>query len=125
MTAEKCTVGSLLICSHQIISGRQNNKNQMGGVCGRYGGADKCIQGLVDEPGGKRPYIRPRCRWEDNIKIGLKDSVGRETTDRFSSQQGQAGTSCELGSLEAEKLRFQATGRQHRWCIIPQAVNTV
>ena len=26
------------------------------------------------------------------------------------------------GSLEAEELRFQATGRQHRGCIIPQAV---
>ena len=25
-------------------------------------------------------------------------------------------------SLEAEELRFQATGRQHRGCIIPQAV---
>ena len=26
------------------------------------------------------------------------------------------------GSLEVEFFRFQATGRQHRWCIIPQAV---
>ena len=26
------------------------------------------------------------------------------------------------GSLEAEELRIQATGRQHRGCIIPQAV---
>jgi hypothetical protein len=26
------------------------------------------------------------------------------------------------GSLEAEELRFQATGRQQRGCIIPQAV---
>ena len=26
------------------------------------------------------------------------------------------------GSLEAEFLRFQASGRQHRGCIIPQAV---
>jgi len=26
------------------------------------------------------------------------------------------------GSLEAEKLHFQATGRQRRGCIIPQAV---
>ena len=25
-------------------------------------------------------------------------------------------------SLEAEELRFQATGRQHRGCIVPQAV---
>ena len=27
-----------------------------------------------------------------------------------------------VGSLEVEELRFQATGRQHRRCIIPQAV---
>jgi len=26
------------------------------------------------------------------------------------------------GSLEAEELRFQAADRQHRGCIIPQAV---
>jgi len=28
----------------------------------------------------------------------------------------------QAGSLEAEELRFQATGQQHRGCIIPQAV---
>jgi len=25
-------------------------------------------------------------------------------------------------SLEVEKIRLQATGRRHRWCIIPRAV---
>jgi hypothetical protein len=29
------------------------------------------------------------------------------------------------GNLEAEGFRVQATGRQHRGCIIPQGVNTV
>ena len=29
------------------------------------------------------------------------------------------------GNLDAEFLRIQVTGRQHRGCIIPQAVNTV
>jgi hypothetical protein len=28
---------------------------------------------LVGKPKGKRPLGRPRCRWEDNIKIGLRD----------------------------------------------------
>jgi len=46
----------------------------------QYGAAEKWIQGLEGEPEGKRPYARPRCRWEDNIKIDLKDSVGREMT---------------------------------------------
>jgi transposase len=26
---------------------------------------------LVGRPEGKRPLGRPRCRWEDNIKMGL------------------------------------------------------
>ena len=33
-----------------------------------------------------------------------------------------APTMLPAGSLGAEFLRFQASGRQHRWCIIPQAV---
>jgi hypothetical protein len=28
---------------------------------------------LVRRPKGKRPLGRPRCRWEDNIKIDLRD----------------------------------------------------
>jgi len=30
-----------------------------------------------------------------------------------------------IGNLDAEELRIQATGRQHRRCIIPQALNKV
>ena len=28
---------------------------------------------LVGKPEGKRPLVRPRCRWEDNIKMDLKE----------------------------------------------------
>ena len=31
---------------------------------------------LVGKPEGKRPLARPRCRWEDNIKMDLEE-VGR------------------------------------------------
>jgi hypothetical protein len=27
----------------------------------------------MGKPAGKRPLERPRCRWEDNIKISLKE----------------------------------------------------
>jgi hypothetical protein len=27
---------------------------------------------LVEKPEGKRPFERPRCRWEDNIKMDLQ-----------------------------------------------------
>jgi hypothetical protein len=29
---------------------------------------------LVGRPKGKRPLGRPRCRWEDNIKMDLRDT---------------------------------------------------
>ena len=28
---------------------------------------------LTDTPAGKRPLGRPRCRWEDNIRMDLKE----------------------------------------------------
>jgi hypothetical protein len=31
---------------------------------------------LVGKPEGKRPLGRPRCRWEDNIKMDLQEVVG-------------------------------------------------
>ena len=35
---------------------------------------------LVGKPKGKRPHGRPRCRWEDNIKMDLQE-VGCEDTE--------------------------------------------
>ena len=32
---------------------------------------------LVGKPEGKRPLGRPRCRWEDNIKMDLQEVGGR------------------------------------------------
>jgi hypothetical protein len=31
---------------------------------------------LVGKPEGKRPVGRPRCRWEDNIKMDLQEVGG-------------------------------------------------
>src|SRR5215471_10328359 len=31
---------------------------------------------LVGKPEGKRPFGRPRCRWEDNIKMDLQEVGG-------------------------------------------------
>jgi hypothetical protein len=31
---------------------------------------------LVGKPVGKRPFGRPRCRWEDNIKMDLQEVGG-------------------------------------------------
>jgi hypothetical protein len=34
---------------------------------------------LVRKPKGKRPLVRPRHRWEDNIKVDLQEIVTRFT----------------------------------------------
>jgi len=45
----------------------------MDGACSAYGGEKWSIQVLVGKPEGKRPLVRPRHRWEDNIKMDLQE----------------------------------------------------
>jgi len=45
----------------------------LGGACSAYGGEERCIQGFGGAPEGKRPLVRPRHRWEDNIKMDLQE----------------------------------------------------
>jgi len=51
-------------------------KNEMGGACGAYGEGRGMHRVLVGKPEGKRPMGRPRCRWEDNITIDLREVGG-------------------------------------------------
>jgi hypothetical protein len=37
-----------------------------------HGRNEKCIEFLIGKLKGKNPRGRPRCRWEDNIKMDLK-----------------------------------------------------
>jgi hypothetical protein len=45
----------------------------VGGACISYVGGRGVYRVLVGEPEVKRPLGRPRCRWEDNIKMDLQD----------------------------------------------------
>ena len=38
-----------------------------------HGEEERFIQGFGEDPEGKRPFGRPRRRWEDNIKVDLKE----------------------------------------------------
>jgi hypothetical protein len=38
-----------------------------------YDEEERCIQGLVGKPEGKRPLGRPRYRLEDNIKMNVQE----------------------------------------------------
>jgi hypothetical protein len=45
----------------------------VGGTCGIHGGGEGVYRVLVGRPEGKRPLGRPRYRWEDNIKMDLRE----------------------------------------------------
>jgi hypothetical protein len=42
-------------------------------VISTYGGEEMCIRGFGGKPEGKRPLGRPRRRWEDIVKMDLKE----------------------------------------------------
>jgi hypothetical protein len=48
----------------------------VGGACGTHGRGEKVYRVLVRKPEGKRPLERPRRRWEDVIKMVLRE-IGR------------------------------------------------
>jgi hypothetical protein len=43
----------------------------VGGTCDTHVGGERCLQGFVGRPDGKRPLERPKRRWDDNIKMEL------------------------------------------------------
>jgi hypothetical protein len=45
----------------------------MGGACSTNGEKRSAYRMLVGKPEGKRPLGRPRRRWEDNIKLDLRE----------------------------------------------------
>ena len=48
----------------------------MGGACGACGEGRSVHRVLVGKPEGKRPLGGPRRRWEDNIKMDLREVGG-------------------------------------------------
>jgi hypothetical protein len=48
-------------------------EDEVGWTCGTHGEGRGVYRVLVRRPQGKRPLGRPRRRWEDNIKIDLRE----------------------------------------------------
>ena len=70
-----------LYFSPNVIRIIQFRANAIGGECGTYGRQEMCIQGCSGERSeGRRPLGRRRRRWENNIKMDLKE-VGCGVTD--------------------------------------------
>ena len=45
----------------------------MGGAYSKYGDKRGAYRVLARKPEGKKPIVRRRGRWEDNIKMGLQE----------------------------------------------------
>jgi hypothetical protein len=62
-----------LYCSPTIVRVIKSRKMRWAGHVVRMG-EGKCVYGvLVGKPEGKRKLVRPRRRWEDNIKMDLQE----------------------------------------------------
>jgi hypothetical protein len=62
---------SLYSSSNVILLSNQNNET--GGHVARMGERRGAYRALVGKPEGRRPLGRPRRRWEDNIKMDLRE----------------------------------------------------
>jgi hypothetical protein len=54
-------------------AGDKIEKNEMGRACSSDGEGLGLYRVLVGKPVGKRPVGRPRCRWEDDIKMNIQE----------------------------------------------------
>jgi hypothetical protein len=50
------------------------SRNELDGTCSTHGEGRSVYKVLVARPEGKRPLVRPRHRWEDNIKMDLRET---------------------------------------------------
>ena len=67
--------------SPNIIRNLKSRRLSWAGHVARMEQSRNAYRVLVGEPEGKRPLGRPRHRWEDNIKMGLRE-VGCDLGDR-------------------------------------------
>jgi hypothetical protein len=61
---------------------------------------------LVKKPERKRPQGRPRRKWEDIIKMDLKEvGCGVYGLDRAASEEGQVVGTCECGNEPSGSIK--------------------
>jgi len=58
--------------SPDINWGIESRRMRWAGHVAHMGDSRGAYRVLVGIPEGKRPLVRPRCRWEDNIKIDFQ-----------------------------------------------------
>jgi hypothetical protein len=72
----KCYISLLCVYIYffsKYHSGDQVKKTEIGRTCSTYGESKGAYRVLVGKPEGRRPRGRLRRRWEDNIKMNLRE----------------------------------------------------
>jgi hypothetical protein len=62
-----------LSSSPNVIRVIKSRRLRWAGHVARTGERRGAYRALMGKPEGRRPLERPRCRWEDNIKMGLRE----------------------------------------------------
>jgi hypothetical protein len=63
----------ILYSSQNIIRQIKSRRMRWAGHVARMGEERKIYEVLVGKPEGKRPLVRPRCRWENGIRMDLRE----------------------------------------------------
>jgi hypothetical protein len=70
-----CTMRSFIFCTPpQILLADQIKENEVGGTCGTHGSGEECVQGFDGKAQRKRLLGRPRRRWENGIRMNLRET---------------------------------------------------
>jgi hypothetical protein len=67
-------ISIILVSSPNIIRHIKSRRMRWAGHVARVGEERKVYRVLVGQPEGKRPLGRPRCRWEDGIRMDLRET---------------------------------------------------
>jgi len=63
----------MIYCSPNFVRVKKSRRMSWSGHVACMGDRRGVYMVLVGKPEGKRPLGRPRCRWEDNIKMDLQE----------------------------------------------------
>ncbi|KAJ4431147.1 hypothetical protein ANN_19742 [Periplaneta americana] len=91
-----------LYSSPDIIRNIKSRRLRWAGHVARMGESRNAYRVLVGRPEGKRPLGRPRRRWEDNIKMDLRE-VGYDDTDWINLAQDRTDGGLIKNDAETEQ----------------------